>query len=88
MKKQNSKHIDFSSLSDADLARLAQALESRGHGTDTILAHINPEEARVLKARGGSGTINPATGLRQYDGDGGGDGGGGDGGGGSGFCIQ
>jgi hypothetical protein len=33
---------------------------------DTMLAHISPEEAALLKARGGAGTINPATGLPQY----------------------
>jgi hypothetical protein len=31
-----------------------------------MLAHINPEEAALLKARGGSGTINPDTGLPEY----------------------
>jgi len=30
------------------------------------LAHINPEEAALLKSRGGSGTINPNTGLPEY----------------------
>ena len=72
MKKKNSKHIDFSALSDEDLARLARVLQERGHGTDTILAHINPEEAQLLKEHGGSGAINPDTGLMQFDGDGGG----------------
>jgi hypothetical protein len=33
---------------------------------DTMLAHISPEEAAMLKARGGAGTINPNTGLPQY----------------------
>lgn len=37
-----------------------------GRRGDTILAHINPEEARLLKRRGGSGTRNPFTGLREY----------------------
>ena len=31
-----------------------------------MLAHINPQEAALLKARGGSGTINPRTGLREF----------------------
>jgi hypothetical protein len=31
-----------------------------------MLAHINPEEAGILKALGGSGTINPVTGLPEY----------------------
>lgn len=43
-------------------ARVAAA----GRGGDTMLAHINPQEAALLKAQGGSGTINPRTGLREY----------------------
>ena len=31
-----------------------------------MLAHVNPEEAALLKARGGSGTINPQTGLLEF----------------------
>jgi hypothetical protein len=31
-----------------------------------MLAHINPQEAAMLKAMGGSGTINPDTGLPEY----------------------
>ena len=47
---------------------LAQELQSMGRGGDTILAHINPEEAALLKRMGGSGTINPHTGLPEYKG--------------------
>ena len=31
-----------------------------------MLAHINPQEAALLKAHGGSGTINPKTGLPEF----------------------
>jgi hypothetical protein len=31
-----------------------------------MLAHINPEEAALLKSMGGAGTINPQTGLREF----------------------
>lgn len=48
------------------LKSIAQELQSYGRGGDTMLAHINPQEAMMLKAMGGSGTINPATGLREY----------------------
>jgi hypothetical protein len=48
------------------LKALAQELQNKGRGGDTILAHINPEEARMLKAMGGSGTINPDTGLPEF----------------------
>jgi hypothetical protein len=37
-----------------------------GRYGDTMLAHITPEEARMLRARGGSGTINPQTGLPEF----------------------
>jgi hypothetical protein len=31
-----------------------------------VLAHITPEEAGILQLLGGSGTINPETGLPEY----------------------
>ena len=37
-----------------------------GRNGDTMLAHINSEEAAMLKQMGGTGTINPATGLPEY----------------------
>ena len=43
-----------------------RTLARQGRMGDTMLAHINPEEAALLKARGGAGTINPNTGLPQY----------------------
>jgi len=43
--------------------------EQMGRGGDTILAHINPEEAQMLKRLGGSGGRNPMTGLREYNDD-------------------
>ena len=52
---------------DLDLPALAQILRSKGRKSDTILAHITPKEAALLKRRGGSGTKNPATGLPEYD---------------------
>lgn len=45
-----------------------------GRGNDTLLAHITPREAAILKALGGSGNINPRTGLPMFsDADSGGD---------------
>ena len=52
-------------------------LASMGRYGDTMLAHINPQEAGLLKSMGGAGTINEETGLRQYFGGGGSSGGGG-----------
>ena len=48
------------------LKSIAKELASYGRGGDTMLAHINPQEAAVLKAMGGSGTINPHTGLPEF----------------------
>jgi len=41
-------------------------LANMGRMGDTELAHVTPEEKRLLKAMGGSGTINPRTGLPEY----------------------
>lgn len=37
-----------------------------GRYGDTELAHINPFEARILRAYGGSGTVNPHTGQSEF----------------------
>jgi len=50
----------------ADLPALAELIRSQGRGRDTVLAHITPQEAALLKKRGGSGTMNPATGLPEF----------------------
>lgn len=49
-------------FSPKELKKIAKA----GRNGDTMLAHINPQEAALLKSLGGSGTINPYTGLREY----------------------
>lgn len=60
---------DFNESSD--LASIAAMLAGKGRGNDTLLAHITPREAEILKAAGGSGTTNPETGLLEfYDGEG------------------
>jgi hypothetical protein len=46
--------------------KVAEYLRQQGRDGDTMLAHINPQEAQMLKAMGGSGTINPKTGLPEY----------------------
>jgi len=48
------------------LKELYHDIAGKGQDGDTMLAHINPEEALLLKAYGGSGTINPYTGLPEY----------------------
>jgi hypothetical protein len=49
-----------------DIAELAEMIRRFGRGEDKILAHITPEEAAKLKEMGGSGTINPMTGLPEF----------------------
>jgi hypothetical protein len=41
-------------------------LAAAGRHGDTMLAHINPREAAMLKRMGGAGTINPQTGYPEY----------------------
>ena len=48
------------------LTGAARKLRAEGRGGDTVLAHINPKEAAMLKGMGASGTINPKTGLPEY----------------------
>jgi|LakMenE01Jun11ns_1017448.scaffolds.fasta_scaffold9886692_2 hypothetical protein len=50
-----------------DLKALAEMLRRQGRGQDTILAHITPQEAALLKSRGGAGTMNPTTGLPEFE---------------------
>ena len=51
-------------------AQMAQggiaSLAKYGRHGDTMLAHITPDEAAMLKRMGGAGTINPVTGLPEY----------------------
>jgi hypothetical protein len=49
-----------------DVAQLAEMIRRFGRGEDKILAHITPEEAIKLKEMGGSGKINPMTGLPEF----------------------
>jgi len=49
-----------------DLRKIAKLLQGKGRNGDTILAHINPEEAALLRDYGGSGTTNPDTGLLEF----------------------
>jgi hypothetical protein len=49
-----------------DIAQLAEMIRRMGRGDDKILAHITPEEAAMLKEQGGSGEINPMTGLLEF----------------------
>jgi hypothetical protein len=48
------------------LKALAQELPKYGRYNDDMVAHISSDEAKLLKAMGGSGTINPTTGLPEF----------------------
>jgi hypothetical protein len=50
-----------------DLPALAELIRSKGRGKDSVLAHITPKEAALLKRRGGRGSKNPDTGLLEFD---------------------
>ena len=52
---------------DMDLPSMAKRLAAAGRGKDSILAHINPKEAALLRKHGGKGTPNPNTGIMEFD---------------------
>jgi hypothetical protein len=56
VKKYNKKDVNY----------ILEQTRKKGRAGDTILAHINPLEAMMLKQAGGSGTINPDTGLHEF----------------------
>ena len=53
-------------MRNGGLADAAEVFQTRGRGGDTMLAHINPQEAEMLRRAGGLGTTNPYTGLPEY----------------------
>lgn len=66
MAKQIARILKTNMMADINVPALAQFLQGMGRGKDKVLAHINKEEAALLKRRGGSGTRNPATGLLEF----------------------
>ena len=69
MQQQQSQAVQEQGMAKGGIAsvrKAAQKVRAAGRDGDTILAHINPEEAALLKSRGGSGSINPKTGLPEY----------------------
>jgi hypothetical protein len=50
------------------LPEMAELVKKGGRKGDTILAHINPSEAALLRKHGGSGKTNPVTGLPEFEG--------------------
>ena len=66
MAKQIARILKTNMMADINVPALAQFLQGMGRGKDKVLAHINKEEAALLKRRGGSGTRNPVTGLLEF----------------------
>lgn len=48
------------------LAQYSHAVRNAGRGGDTQLAYVKPEHQELLKKMGGSGGVNPTTGLQEY----------------------
>jgi hypothetical protein len=54
---------------DRDAVRAAvSSVAQAGRGGDELLAHLSPESRQVLMRMGGSGTVNPLTGLPEFKG--------------------
>lgn len=55
-------------FSRGGLSVAARKLQTGGRGGDSELVHVNRREAEMLRRMGGSGDVNPNTGLREYKG--------------------
>lgn len=70
MRKKNlAEVLQADVTTNLPIAALAQIVRSKGRGRDTVLAHITPKEAEKLKREGGRGSINPETGLLEFEDD-------------------
>lgn len=58
--------VGKSNMENNPYPSMAEMIRRQGNDEDTILAHINPLEAMILKNMGGSGTINKKTGLPEF----------------------
>ena len=66
MEARGKGHSKPHKMARGGLAQAARRLQAQGRNGDTILAHISPQEARMLQQSGGSGSINPHTGLPEF----------------------
>jgi hypothetical protein len=66
MSKQLARLLKADIQETSDLRKIARELAGKGRGGDTLLAHITPKEVNLLKEAGGSGTVNPDTGLLEF----------------------
>jgi hypothetical protein len=65
-KRAPSQSRNFAGGGLATLKKSADEVRSAGRNEDTMLAHINPFEATMLKRMGGKGSTNPETGLPEF----------------------
>jgi hypothetical protein len=66
MSKKIAKLLKADIQESSDLREIARMLAGKGRGGDSLLAHITPKEAMILKEAGGAGTTNPETGLLEF----------------------
>ena len=66
MSKKIAKLLKADIQESSDLREIARMLAGKGRGGDSLLAHITPKEAMILKESGGAGTTNPETGLLEF----------------------
>lgn len=64
--KKHNQHKEMKKYSKKNVNYILEQTRKKGRNGDTILAHINPIEAMMLKQAGGSGSINPDTGLPEF----------------------
>ena len=62
------KDFEGYGYSKEEIMALADEVASKGRGGDELLAYLSPESVEFLKSHGGSGTINPITGLPEFKG--------------------
>ena len=53
--------------SPKEMAEIVRRLSAKNAPQDTVLAAITPKEAALLKARGGSGKVDPVTGVKHFE---------------------
>ena len=53
--------------SPKEMAEIVRRLSAKNAPKDTVLAAITPKEAALLKARGGSGKVDPVTGVKHFE---------------------
>jgi hypothetical protein len=55
-------------LTHAQIMEAVDRVAAAGRGGDELLAYLSPASVEILKKMGGSGSINPATGLHEFKG--------------------